>query len=1076
MVFIGILILSAFAKDEEARLLRFPTINQESIVFVYAGDLYKVDRKGGTARKLTSHKGYEVFPHFSPDGETIAFSGQYGGNREVYTIPADGGKPKRVTYSANLKRDYVWERMGPNNIVMGWKGNDSILYRTKWRNFVNFKGDLKLTSAKGGMPKTLPFSSGGFASYSPNNKRLAFNHVFREFRNWKHYKGGMAAEIHLMNFQTNETRTLTDTPAQDIIPMWHEDKIYFLSDRNWRMNLFSYDLKTEKVAQITHFKKFDIKFPSLGNDAIVFENGGYVYLYNLKNGKLRKVDITIQDDQLADKTKQVDASEYIENRHLAPDGKRIAFTARGDIFSVPTKEGVTYNFTQSSGVHNRNVRWSPDGKHLAYISDKTGEDEIYVMPAEGNEKPEQITQGNEEYKYHLRWSPDGKKILWSNKQMRLKYFSLESGEITIVDSSKRWEIKDYRWSPDSRWIVYAKPELRDKKTIYAYKMASGKSKPITRGWYPSYQPHFSKNGKYLYFVSDRSFNPIYSKTEWNHAYRNMAKIYLVPLTKEAPSPFEKENPEVNLNGKSKSKSQKEDDNGIPKVKIDFDNITNRIESFPVKASNYWGLAPVKGRLFYVEKAFGDEKVSLKSFNLEKQKQKNHGPFGNYQITKNEKKILFKKGQHYYIAGLPKGKLKAKNKVNLSAMTTTVSLKKEWHQIFDESWRQMRDFFYAPNMHGFNWDSMRDKFEPLVDHVNHRADLTYIISEMMASLNVGHAYLEGGDLPDVKEVNTGLLGAQFSKQESGYFRVDKIIEGANWDKNLRSPLTQTGVEVEEGDYILAVNGKSLAKVPNIYQTLTGKAGAVVELRVNDKPEMEDSRVVLVKPLSSEKSLYYHHWVQENISHVDSATNGRVGYIHIPDMVQHGLNEFVENFYPQLRKDALIIDIRGNGGGNVSPMLIERLRRKVTMNTMPRNSSPSPNPDEIVIGPKVCLMDQWTASDGDLFAYRFREHNLGPLIGHRSWGGVVGIRGSLPFVDGFRMYKPEFAKFDKEGKQWIIEGHGVEPDIPVYNDPHQYYKGNDQQLNRSIQKVMNMLKKNNPEIPDHPPYPDKSKGND
>ena len=1077
LFFTGLYATTLFSQDNEARLLRFPTINDEAIVFVYAGDLYKVDRDGGTARRLTSHEGYELFPHFSPDGETIAFAGQYDGNREVYTMPADGGQPERVTYSANLSRDYVWERMGPNNIVMGWKGNDSILYRSKWRHFNSFKGDLRLTGKEGGMPKDVPLSSGGFASYSPDGRKLAFNHTFREFRTWKHYRGGMAADVRIMDLQTNEIRKITDNPAQDIIPMWHENTVYFISDRNWRMNLFAHDLETGETEQITHFEEFDIKFPTLGDDAIVFENGGYIYEYDLTNEELEKVEIHIRDDQHGTQTKEVDASDYTGNHHIAPDGSRVAFTGRGDIFSVPTEEGVTYNLTESSGVHNRNVRWSPDGEHLAFISDRTGEDEIYVRPADGSEEATQLTEGSETYKYHLRWSPDSEKILWSDKEMNLKYVTIDGQEVTEVDHSEQWEIRDYRWSPDSRWIVYSKPEKTSERTIYAYSLDNQESRAITAGWYPSYQPHISKDGKYLYFVSKRTFNPIYSQTEWNHAYQDMAKLYLVPLTKETPNPLAEENAEVKLD---KNDEENEDDKDNKEesepITIDFDNITNRIAGFPVKASNYGGLSPVKNRLYYVERSHADKKANLKVFNLKKQEESKIGHTGNYQIAANGKKMLFKKGGDYYISDWPKDKLKTKEKVSRSDMTKTVDVDQEWQQIFHESWRQMRDFFYAPNMHGFNWDSMRRKFAPLVDHANHRADLTYIIGEMMASLNVGHAYVSGGDLPEVDQVKTGLLGAQFTKHESGYFKVAKVLKGANWNKNLRSPLTRVGVEVDPGDYILAINGKTLENTPNIYQALTGKAGKHTELTVNDEPKMGSSREVMVKPLASEQSLYYHEWVQNNIDYVDSVTDGQVGYVHIPDMARNGLNEFMENFYPQLRKDALIVDIRGNGGGNVSPMLIERLRRQLMMHKIPRNGTPRPDPSDQILGPQVCMLDQWTASDGDLFAYRFRDHDLGPLIGHRSWGGVVGIRGSLPFVDGFSLHKPEFAKFDKEGEDWIIEGHGVDPDIPVYNNPYQYHQGNDQQLDRSIQEIQDLLEEHEPEIPDHPPYPDKSGGGD
>ena len=1067
-----ILVFTQVQAQEEARLMRFPTISKEAIVFSYGGDLYRVDRNGGDAKRLTSHKGYEAFPRFSPSGEQIAFTANYDGNREVYTIPAEGGQPQRITYSANLSRDNIAGRMGPNNIVMGWKGKDSILYRSRWRAITPFKGDLKVVSAEGGMPRTLPLSSGGFADFSPDQEQLAFNRVFREFRTWKHYRGGMADDVRIMDRSNGEIRAITNSKAQDIIPMWHGDKVYFLSDRNWRMNLFSYDTETQEIKQETEFDTYDIKFPSIGPGAIVFAKGGYLYTFDLSTGETQKVKVNISNDQVGPGHKRVDASEFKGNHHLAPDGSRIAVTGRGDIFSLPIKEGITYNLTQSEGVHNRKVRWSPDGKHLAFISDKTKEDEVYVMDNDGSDV-QQLTEGNEEYKYHLRWSPDSEKILFANKQNKLKYVEVSSGDVVEVDHSKQWEFSDYRWSPDSRWVVYSKAIQDEQQMIFAYDTEDGEAQAITDGWYSSYSPHFSKDGDYLYFTSNRTFDPIYSRTEWNHVYRDMTKVYLVPLEKGTPSPFKPENNRVSMDQEKDEQSNGKDSDEEVEVRIDFEGITDRIEALPVPASNYGGLRPVKNRLFFVERSFSDKKAQLKSYHFGKEKLMTHGPISGYQIAANDKKLLFRRGSKYFIQKVPKkGKLKPKERVKMEDMQVRVDLSEEYQQIFRESWRQMRDFFYAPNMHGFAWDSLRMKYAPLVDHVSHRADLTFVIGEMMASLNTGHAYVSGGDMPEVEQVKTGLLGARFSKHSSGYFRVDQVYEGANWSDAQRSPLQAVDVNVTKGDYILKVNGQSLAEVPNIYQMLVGQADEMVSLTVNSEPEMDDSRQVLVKPLKSEKSLYYHNWVQDNIDYVDSLTNGKVGYIHIPDMVQNGLNEFAEYFYPQLRKEALIVDIRANGGGNVSPMLIERLRREVVLHQIPRNGQPSPDPGDQLVGPKVCLMDQWTASDGDLFAYRFRAHELGPLIGHRTWGGVVGIRGSLPFVDGFSLNKPEFAKFDTEGEDWIIENKGVEPDIPVTNSAYQQYQGNDNQLDTAIEEAMDRLDQNNPEIPEAPPYPDKS----
>lgn len=1066
--------------SEEARLMRFPTIHGDQIVFTYGGDLYQVSRSGGTARKLTSHKGYEIFPRFSNDGNKIAFTGKYDGNREVYTMPAEGGTPERKTYSATIDRDHVWERMGPNNIVMGWKHDtNKILYRSRWRHFNPWKGDLKLINSQGGMPDELPLPSAGFASYSPDNEKLAFNRIFRQFRTWKHYRGGMAGDIYIFDFNTKSTKNITQHEAQDIIPMWHGNKIYFLSDRDWRMNLYSYDLESQEIKQLTDFKDFDIKFPSLGQNAIVFEKGGYIYVYDLQSDELNQVDININDDNPGSRKKRVDASDNISSSHIAPDGNRALFSGRGDVFSVPAESGITYNLTESSGVHNRNARWSPDGTQIAYISDQTGEDEIYVMPSDGSEPPQQLTTNGDTYKYQIKWSPDGEKLMWSDKKMRLHYINVNNQDVTQVDQAQQWEIKDYEWSPNGEWIVYSKPEVEKERTIYAYNVANEKERPVTRGWYPSYQPTISDNGQYLYFISKRSFNPIYSRTEWNHAYVDMAKIYVVPLTKDLPSPFAPKNDEVSMDGASKK--QQDQGNGNKKdkdnvdVEIDFENIADRIESLPVNASRYWDLTDVKGKLFYMENSHSDKKPTLYSFDLDKSKKKKHGHIKGFEVAVNNKKMMVKKGGDYAIIDVPKGKVKLENKLDLSNMKVWVNLHEEWKQIFNETWRQMRDFFYAPNMNGMDWKGIRQKYEPLVNHVNHRADLNYIAGEMIAELNAGHCYVGNGDLPEVETIKMGLLGAELSKDpESGYFQVDRVLEGANWKKSLRSPLTQSGVEVEEGDYIIAVNGASTDEMPNIYQSLTGKAGKQVEFRVNESPQMENSRKVIVKPIGSEKQLYYYNWVQNNMDKVNEASNGKIGYVHIPDMARNGLNEFVENFYPQLRKKALILDVRGNGGGNVSPMLIERLRRELAMYTKPRNGEPRPNPSDMIMGPKVCLMDEWSASDGDLFPYRFRKHNLGKLVGQRTWGGVVGIRGSLPFVDGGTLHKPEFAKFDTEGEEWIIEGHGVEPDIEVFNDPYKQYQGTDQQLQKAIDIIQKQLEDSMPRIPDAPPYHDKSEG--
>lgn len=1085
LVFLSVILLlvaSLSLASEEARLLRFPAIHGDQIVFTYAGDLYAVSASGGVARKLTNHVGMELFPRFSHDGKWIAFTAQYDGNTEVYLMPAEGGIPKRLTYTATLGRDDVSDRMGPNNIVMGWKHNNKeIVFRSRMKSYNSFNGELFLVSADGNLPEQIPVPRGGFCSFSSDDQKMAYNRIFREFRTWKRYRGGMADDIWIFDFKTKKVEKITDNPAQDIIPMWHGEKIYFLSDRGdyQRMNLYVYDLGTKNLRRLTNFTDFDIKFPSLGKNAIVFEYGGYIYKFDLNTETVEKVVVKIADDMVNGRCEIKDVSKKVSNYEISPDGKRALFGARGDVFTVPAEHGPTRNLTATPGIHERNSKWSPDGKWVAYISDATGEDEIYIVPQDGKGKPVQITTGGKTYKYQIYWSPDSKKLLWGDRLQRLRYVDINTKKIKDVVQAKAWEIRDYSWSPDSKWITYTFPEEQGMNRIYVYSLEKDKSYPVTDGWYGSSSPTFSSNGKYLFFVSNRDFNPAYSWTEWNHIYQDMSRIYFVTLNKKVENPFKPKSDEVQV--KKEEKAKKKDDKKDKdkkgaksvEVKIDVDGIQNRIIGLPIKPSSYRSLASVGEKVYYIRRGSKDSKTVLLMYDLEKQKETELGNINGYEISADQKKMLVSQKGSYAIIDLPKGKIKIDKKLNLSDMQVKLNKKKEWVQIFDECWRQMREFFYAPNMHGLDWKAIHDKYRPLVDYVNHRVDLTYIIGEMIGELSVGHTYVGGGDFKKARRIKTGFLGAQLVKdEESGYFQIKKILRGQNWDRTLRSPLTEVGVDVNEGDFILAVNGKSTKSMKNIYASLVNTVGKQVTLTVNSTATKQGARDVVVKPIADEANLYYFDWVQNNIKKVEKATNGKVGYIHVPDMGVHGLNEFVKYFYPQLKKKALIIDVRGNGGGNVSPMLIERLRREVAMIDMARNTVPHTDPGAMLYGPKVCLLDEFSASDGDLFPYRFKKHKLGKLIGKRSWGGVVGIRSSLPLLDGGTLHKPEFASYDVSGKKWIIEGHGVEPDIYVDNDPYQEFIGNDQQLTKAIEVILEELKTQEKTIPPIPPYPDKA----
>ena len=1086
LVFFTILFSSLYGQ-EEARLLRFPAIHENQVVFTRAGDLYTVDAGGGTARKLTSHVGYEMFARFSPDGRMIAFTGQYDGNTEVFIIPAEGGTPKRLTYTATLSRDDIGDRMGPNNIVMGWTPDGKyIIYRSRKASFNSFKGQLFKVPVEGGLSEQLPVSFGGFCSYSPDGSKLAFNWVFREFRTWKYYEGGMADDIRIIDLTSGEVEKITDTDAQEIIPLWIGDDIYFLSDRDRRMNLFVYNTKTKTTEKITRFDDYDIKFPSAGKDQIVFEKGGFIYKMNVNDRNPQKINIKIQDDEMYARSEIKDVSKDIRSGDISPNGERVILSARGEIFSLPSKKGITYNFTQSPGVHERNVEWSPDGKHIAFISDKSGEFEIYIQKQDGSEPARQITKDADTYIFSLQWSPDSKKILYHDRKMRLKYIDVESGTVTLVETETYGIPGNYDWSPDSRWIAYEYTSGNRFSIIRLYQLETSKKYDVTDNWYSSEGPSFSDDGKYLYFVSGRDFNPTYSFTEWNHAYRDMSKIYLITLDADTPSPFAPENDTVKIESDDKSpedgkeekkskgnKESKEENTDKAKItKIDPEGIMNRQIALPISASNYFNVQAAGDKVYYIEWKQGDGTIA-KVFDLKGKKESELGKGINYTISANGKKMLVGMAGKWGVIDLPSGPVTITDPIDLSQLKTKVDYSAEWKQIFDESWRQMRDFFYVPNMHGLDWPAMKEKYGQLVPHVKHRDDLTYVIGEMIAELSVGHAYINSGEKLKPERIKTGLLGAELSRHSSGYFEVTKILEGANWSTSLLSPLTEVGVNVKEGDYILAVNGNSASEVTDIYELLVGLANTKVELTVNSKPSRDGARKVIVNTLDDESGLYYFNWVRKNIDYVNEKTGGQVGYIHIPDMGPDGLNEFAKYFYPQLNKKGLIIDDRGNGGGNVSPMIIERLKREVTRATMRRNvPEGNPVPNQMMLGPKVLLIDRYSASDGDLFPYSFKKHQLGKVIGTRSWGGVVGITGSLPFLDGQDLRKPEFASYSSEKSEWIIEGYGVDPDIYLDNDPHQEYLGKDAQLDKAIEVILEEIK-DYKGIPPVPEPPDKSK---
>jgi len=1076
--FLGMLALSATLTvcADEARLLRFPNIHGEKIVFSYAGDLYSVNKSGGTARKLTSNIGYEMFPHFSPDGKQIAFTGQYDGNTEVFIIPAEGGEPKRLTYTATLGRDDLGDRMGPNNIVMDWtRDGKSILFRTRQNTFNDFTGQLLTVPVNGGIPTEVPLKNGGFSTYSPDGKQLAYNYVFREFRTWKRYQGGMADDIRIFNFNTKESKKITNHVRQDVFPMWNQngDEIYFISDRDDVMNLYVYQLSTQQTKQLTFYKDYDIKFPTIGGDQIVYEYGGYIYLFDTKTKTASKVTVDINNDQEYSRPEWKDVSAQISSYSVAPNGERVLLTARGDIFSLPGKEGITYNLTNSSDANDQNALWSPDGEQYSYVSDKHGEFRIYVHNIHtGEEKA--VTKDIKTYIIDYSWAPNSQKILWSDKKNTLNITDVATGKNTLVEESGVSIFDDFNWSPDSRFITYTRPE-KAMSNVIVYEVATGQKHIITDGWYDSGTPNFSSDGKCLVFQSARTFNPTYGQTEWNHVYTNMLKIYILPLTKDAKIPFAPVNDMIAATAapdETVAKKEVKGKKGATKkenaINYDFQNIESRVVELPTQASYYRYLNMVGQKVYYLRGG------STFVYDLEKKVETDLGV--NIVFGNGYKKALAIKEQKMQVIDVPTAAVNINEPINLGDLKKRIDYHQEWMQIYNESWRQMRDFFYAPNMHGVDWNKVYEKYKALIPYVNHRTDLTYIIGEMIGELSIGHAYSQNGEHPTPTRIQMGMLGANFTKDASGYFKVESITAGANWDKSTRSPLTMPGVNVKKGDYIIAINEHSLKDVKDPQELLIELAGKTTELTVNTIPSEKGARTVLVTPLADVAKLNYYNWVQENTRKVNEATNGEVGYIHIPDMGVDGLNEFVKHYYPQLMKKALIIDDRGNGGGNVSPMIIERLMRVPTFFTMHAGQKEgSVNPVGTFMGPKVLLINEYSASDGDLFPYRFKYNKLGTVIGKRTWGGVVGYSGTVPVVDGGSIVTPSYAPYAADGSGFIIEGRGVEPNIELENDPYKEYTGEDQQLNKAIEVALDKLKTERQEIPAIPAFPDKSKKN-
>ncbi len=872
-------------------------------------------------------------------------------------------------------------------------------------------------------------------------------------------------------------------------PMWIGNTIYFDSDRDGTLNLYAYKVDSNEVTQITHSTRWDVRWPSSDNkDKIVYELDGELQIFDVATGEDRRLSITVPDDGLAMRPSQYSAERNIEAFELSPKGERALFVARGDIFTAPIEKGPVRNLTDSSNAHDKWAQWSPDGKNIAFISDLTGEDQVYIVDQDGTERPEQLTSEFKAMLYLPKWAPDGKRIAFSDKDGKLYVLTVPGKKVVQIADDAYGLIDDYAWSANGGHLAFSMADSNEFRSIYIWSVADGKLRRITGTYFNEHNPVWDTEGKYLYFLSERQFAPQISTVEWNFATNCETGIFALALRKDVKQPFPPESDEVTIGGEKdkKGKDKKDKDKKKEKkeyIKIDFDGLSGRVESVPIKATNIDKFSVTKDNLVYMESGaefYGRDsyqKPNLHMFILKKRKDTVFvKDISGYAISDDGKKVLVKQEKAYNLYDVkPDEKEAAKDKKTVSTKGLMVDRvpAQEWREIFNEVWRRYRDFFYAKNMNGYDWKAIGDQYRTLLKYVAHRSDLNYVIGEMIAELNTGHCYIAGGDFDIPERHKVGLPGARFElDKKAGHYRISKIFKGDNEEKKYYAPLSEIGVDAKVGDYVLAVDNDEIKGSDNPYRLLRDKTYPVT-LTLNSKPVLKGARKVTYKPITSEADLLYLAWVNKNREKVASMTDGRVGYLHIPDMGSDGIYEFIKWFYPQIRKEGLIVDVRSNGGGNVSQWIIDRLGKKLLGTRFDYASNmPETYPSTVFYGHEVCLINETSASDGDIFPYYFRKAGLGPLIGKRTWGGVIGISDHGPLLDGGQVYVPQNSTNDIDGK-YIIEGHGVDPDIKVENDPKSVLEGHDPQLERGVQEVMKMMAEEPMKLPSRPADPVKTK---
>jgi len=1071
------------AAAAQRALMRFPTLHGNTIVFSSGGSLWRVDRKGGVAQRLTTDSGLDLMPRFSPDGKEVAFTGNYDGNTDVYVMPAEGGPVRRLTFHSDVVPEAPM-RWGPDNMIVTWTPDGkSVMFLSRRTTYNSWFGQLFLVPRDGGAATQFPVPKGGVTSFSPDGGKIAYNRIFRNFRTWKRYYGGLAQDIWIYDLATHDIQRVTDWKGTDTYPMWYRGTIYFASDRGneKRLNIWAYDLASKQFRQVTQFKDYDVDWPSLGDTGIVFQCGGELYALDLPAEKLEKVAVDVPNDGVRTRPRWVDASKTIRAFDIAPNGKRALFEARGNLFTVPAEHGNTRDLTQTSGIREQDPAWSPDGKWVAYVTDRTGEAEIAIRPADGTGSEQILTDRRKGYVYDPTWSADSDKIAFDDSDHALWFVSVKDRKITKVDSDPRAEMHDFAWAPDAQWLAYSKAADTDLREIYLYNLTSVKATRVTRAFTSDFNPTFDPQGKYLYFIALKHENPVFSESEFNVATLKMAGIYVVTLQASEPSPFAPRSDE------GTPKEEKKDD-GKPEpwkagasapIRIDLAGLADRVVPLPVPAGEITHLSAARGRVFYLttpvksfDTALHGESPELHAFDMDKRKDAVlTSPLDEYALSADGTAALTKNKDAYAIiatAGDDKATDDAKPKeLDLSRMQAFIDPVAEWNEMFHQAWRLERDFFYSPEMNGVDWPAARASYEKLLPEVTSREDLNYVIGEMIGELGNSHTYVGGGDDPHGRPVPTGLLGVDFGVDEkAGRYVLKTIYAGDNAHEGYRSPLTEPGINVKEGTYILAVDGHELRPPTDPYSLFVNTLDRTVTLTVADDAAGKNRRDVTVRPIPDELNLRMKAWIDHNRAEVDRASGGRIGYLYLADMDEQGMDQFISQFYPQVRKQGLIVDVRYNGGGFIDQIVLERLRRVLVGMDVNRQGAASPIPQQMVHGYMACLLNHYSASDGDIFPYYFKKYGLGPLIGERTWGGVRGIRGYWPLSDGGYVTIPEDSLYGLRS-EWVIENHGVDPDIEVDNLPGDVMAGKDAQLETAIKLIMDKIKANPMTLPPPPP---------